>query len=87
MFEDGALWKHHNFGQGIYIDPARDFVGVYFSTKGDTPSYGEDNMPGYLRRAAKHLAGGQAPTSERLPAYRLLPAAGPGGETLRVRDP
>jgi hypothetical protein len=44
-------------------------------------------MPGYLRRAAKHLAGGQAPTSERLPAYRLLPAAGPGGETLRVRDP
>ena len=28
VFEDGALWKHGNLAQGIYIDPARDFVGV-----------------------------------------------------------
>ena len=34
VFEDGALWKHGNLGQGIYIDPARDFVGVYVSTNG-----------------------------------------------------
>jgi hypothetical protein len=58
VFEDGALWKHGNLGQGIYIDPARDFVGVYFSTNGYIPPYGEDKMPGYLRRAAKLLAGG-----------------------------
>jgi hypothetical protein len=51
------LWKHGNLGQGIYIDPARDFVGVYFSTNGYIPPYGEDKMPGYLRRAAKYLAG------------------------------
>ena len=56
VFEDGALWKHGNLGQGIYIDPARDFVGVYYSTNGYIPPYGEDKMPGYLRRAAKFLA-------------------------------
>ncbi len=56
VFEDGALWKHGNLGQGIYIDPARDFVGVYFSTNGYIPPYGQDRMPGYLRRAAKLLA-------------------------------
>ncbi len=55
VFEDGALYKHGNVGQGIYIDPARDFVGVYFSTNGYIPPYGEDKMPGYLRRAAKWL--------------------------------
>lgn len=57
VFEDGALYKHGNVGQGIYIDPKRDFVGVYFSTNGYVPPYGEDKMPGYLRRAAKFLAG------------------------------
>jgi hypothetical protein len=57
VFEDGALWKHVNLGQGIYIDPAGDFVGVYYSTNGYIPLYGEDKMPGLLRRAAKHVAG------------------------------
>lgn len=57
VFKDGALWKHGNLGQGIYIDPKRDFVGVYYSTNGYIPPYGEDKMPGYLRRAAKKLAG------------------------------
>jgi CubicO group peptidase (beta-lactamase class C family) len=57
VFKDGALWKHGNIGQGIYIDPARDFVGVYFSTNGYIPPYGEDKMPGFLRRAAKYVAG------------------------------
>ena len=55
IFKDGALWKHGNVGQGIYIDPARDFVGVYFSTNGYIPPYGEDKMPGFLRRAARYL--------------------------------
>lgn len=57
VFEDGALWKHGNLGQGIYIDPKRDFVGVYFSTNGYVAPYGEDKMAAYLRRAAKLLAG------------------------------
>lgn len=57
VFKDGALWKHGNVGQGIYVDPSRDFVGVYFSTNGYIPPYGEDKMPGYLRRAAKFLNG------------------------------
>jgi hypothetical protein len=57
VFEDGAMWKHGNLGQGIYVDPARDFVGVYYSTNGYIPPYGEDKMPGYLRRAAKVVAG------------------------------
>jgi hypothetical protein len=37
VFDDGALYKHGNLGQGIYIDPERDFVGVYFSTNGYAP--------------------------------------------------
>ena len=57
VFADGALWKHGNLGQGIYIDPMRDFVAVYFSTNGYIPPYGEDKMCGYLRRAAKFLNG------------------------------
>lgn len=57
VFEDGALWKHGNLGQGIYIDPQRDFVGIYFSTNGYIPPYGEDKLCGYLRRAAKYLEG------------------------------
>ncbi|SHO59495.1 serine hydrolase domain-containing protein [Algoriphagus zhangzhouensis] len=57
VFSDGALYKHGNVGQGIYIDPERDFVGVYFSTNGYIPPYGEDKMMGYLRRSAKYLAG------------------------------
>ena len=65
VFEDGALWKHGNLGQGIYIDPARDFVGVYFPTNGYIPPYGEDKMPGYLRRAAKYLVGLSGPADER----------------------
>ena len=24
------MFKHGNMGQGIYVDPARDFCGVYF---------------------------------------------------------
>lgn len=40
VFEDGALYKYGNVGQGIYIDPEREFVGVYFSTNG-YPPYGE----------------------------------------------
>ena len=54
LFQERVWGK---IGQGIYIDPARDFVGVYYSTNGYIPPYGEDKMPGFLRRAAKYLAG------------------------------
>jgi hypothetical protein len=57
VFNDGALHRHGNLGQGIYIDPERDFVGVYFSTNGYIPPHSEDKMPGFLRRAAKYLNG------------------------------
>jgi len=57
VFADGAMFKHGNLGQGIYTDPGRDVVGVYFSTNGYIPPYGEDKMPGFIRRAAKLLAG------------------------------
>ena len=56
-FVNGAMFKHRNVGQGIYVDPGRDVVGVYFSTNGYIPPYGEDKMPGFIRRAAKMLAG------------------------------
>ena len=53
MFADGAMFKHGNLGQGIYVDPGRDVVGVYFSTNGYIAPYAEDRMPGFIRRAAK----------------------------------
>jgi hypothetical protein len=31
VFEDGAMFKHGNMGQGIYVDRVRDFCGM---TKG-----------------------------------------------------
>jgi CubicO group peptidase (beta-lactamase class C family) len=58
VFADGAMFKHGNLGQGIYVDPGRDVVGVYFSTNGYVAPYGEERMPGFIRRAAKVLAGG-----------------------------
>ncbi|MBL4558950.1 MAG: beta-lactamase family protein [Rhodobacteraceae bacterium] len=56
VFEDGAMFKHGNQGQGIYVDPGRDFCGMTFAT---CPNLAEiDHSPGYLRAAAKALAGG-----------------------------
>ncbi|WP_299482219.1 serine hydrolase domain-containing protein [uncultured Roseibium sp.] len=56
VWEDGALFKHGNLYQGIYSDPARDVVGVFFSTS--PVNLAPDLNPGYLRAAAKVLAGG-----------------------------
>lgn len=52
---DGALFKHGNLGQGIYVDPMRDVVGVYYSTAAITGD--PDLMMAYIRQAAKNLAG------------------------------
>ena len=30
VFSDGAMFKHGNMGQGIYVDPTHDFCGMYF---------------------------------------------------------
>jgi CubicO group peptidase (beta-lactamase class C family) len=58
-FADGAMFKHGNMGQGIYVDPARDFCGMYFGlATNDEKVAGIDHSPGYLRAAAKRLAGG-----------------------------
>lgn len=55
VFADGAMFKHGNMGQGIYVDPARDFCGMTFAL---APNIGEpDHSPGYLRAAAKLLGG------------------------------
>ena len=57
IFEDGAMYKHGNMGQGIYIDPERDFVAVYFSTTPYVVPYGEIKAPAYMRAASKMLSG------------------------------
>jgi len=58
-FQDGAMFKHGNMGQGIYVDPARDFCGCYFGlATNDESVAGVDHSPGYLRAAAKLLASG-----------------------------
>jgi len=57
-FNDGAMFKHGNMGQGIYVDPERDFCGIYFGLASNDESVsGIDHSPGYLRAAAKQLAG------------------------------
>jgi hypothetical protein len=54
---DTAMFKHGNVGQGFYVDPGRDVIGVYFSTNGYIPHYGEHKMSGFIRQANKMLAG------------------------------
>ena len=57
-FADGAMFKHGNMGQGIYVDPARDFCGIYFGlATNDESVAGIDHSPGYMRAAAKMLSG------------------------------
>ncbi len=57
-FADGAMFKHGNMGQGIYVDPARDFCGMYFGlATNDEKVAGIDHSPGYLRAAAKAIGG------------------------------
>jgi hypothetical protein len=44
--------------QMIYVDPKRDFCGVYFGLAPNLDEIsGIDHSPGYLRAAAKLLAG------------------------------
>lgn len=57
FFEDGAMYKHGNTGQGIFIDPGRDFAAVYFSATPYVKPYGEIKLPTYFRKISKHLAG------------------------------
>jgi len=58
VWDDGAMFKHGNLFQGIYVDPKREVVGVYYST---SPISGDpDILPGYIRQAAKNLAGARA---------------------------
>lgn len=56
IYDDGAMAKSGNLGQMIYIDPARDFVGVMFSTNPYHSGYGENKGPALMRSAAKLLA-------------------------------
>ncbi|MEZ9330896.1 serine hydrolase domain-containing protein [Vibrio breoganii] len=56
IFDDGAMAKSGNLGQLIYIDPARDFVGVMFSTNPYHSGFGENKGPALMRSAAKMLA-------------------------------
>jgi len=56
IFADGAMFKHGSMGQGIYVDPARDFCGMTFALSSNFA--GPDHSPGYLRAAARMLAGG-----------------------------
>ncbi|MEZ8142041.1 serine hydrolase domain-containing protein [Enterovibrio sp. FF113] len=56
IFDDGAMAKSGNLGQFIYIDPARDFVGVMYSNNPYHSGFGENKGPALMRAAAKALA-------------------------------
>lgn len=56
IFEDGGMFKHGNNGQGIYVDPKRGFCAMGFGAAANTS--GTDYAPGFMRAAAKLLAGG-----------------------------
>lgn len=53
------MFKHGNLFQGIYVDPMRDVVDVYYSTS--PVNLDADLLPGYIRKVAKNLAGGKNP--------------------------
>ena len=55
IFEDGAMYKHGNTGQGIYVDPERDFAAVYFGATPYVAPYGEIKAPAYFRKVAELL--------------------------------
>ena len=55
VFEDGAMFKHGNLGQGIYVDPKRDFCAMGFGIADNNS--GIDYAPGFMRAAAKMLNG------------------------------
>ena len=55
VFDDGAMFKHGNNGQGIYVDPKRDFCAMGFGCAANTS--GIDYAPGFMRAAAMLLAG------------------------------
>ncbi|MFA0085962.1 serine hydrolase domain-containing protein [Vibrio sp. 10N.261.51.F12] len=55
IFDDGAMYKHGNTGQGIYVDPNRDFAAVYFSATPYVAPYGEIKAPAYFRKVAERL--------------------------------
>jgi hypothetical protein len=57
VFDGGAMYKHGNLRQGIYVDAERGFVGVYFSTTPYVPPFGEIKAPAYIMAVAKMLAG------------------------------
>jgi CubicO group peptidase (beta-lactamase class C family) len=63
IFADGAMYKLGLMGQGMYIDPALDFVGVYFSAKESNQPVQQDKMLGYFRQAAKQLVVSKLDTS------------------------
>ncbi|WP_156152238.1 serine hydrolase [Flammeovirga sp. OC4] len=54
LWADGAMFKHGNMHQGIYVDPERDFCAFVFSL---CPNERTDHNPGYMRAVAKKLAG------------------------------
>lgn len=55
IFEDGAMYKHGNTGQGIYVDHERDFAAVYFGATPYVAPYGEIKAPAYFRQVAEML--------------------------------
>ncbi len=55
IFDDGAMYKHGNTGQGIYVDSERDFAAVYFSATPYIAPYGEIKAPAYFRKVAEFL--------------------------------
>ncbi|MGY5453380.1 serine hydrolase domain-containing protein [Agarivorans sp. MS3-6] len=55
VFSDGARYKKGKFGQGMYVDPKRDFAAVYFSSQANAYEQDEPYMMGYLRKASQCL--------------------------------
>ncbi|GJM64550.1 serine hydrolase domain-containing protein [Persicobacter diffluens] len=54
VWADGAMFKHGNMHQGIYVDADRDFCAFVFAT---SPNERSDKMPGFMRAVAKRVAG------------------------------
>ncbi|TDQ19300.1 CubicO group peptidase (beta-lactamase class C family) [Algoriphagus boseongensis] len=55
VWDDGAMFKHGNLFQGLYVDPSRDVTAAYFSTC--PVNLDPDILMGYIRQVAMNLQG------------------------------
>jgi hypothetical protein len=78
-FADGAMFKHGNMGQGIYVDPARDFCGMYFGLASN-----DEKVAGNRPLAGLPASGGEGDCRQLDPGPMNAGARSSGAPVMRA---